>query len=449
MIPCCFSSRLRVKNFKQVFSAVDRLSLFDQRINSIMSESVDLNRSASIERTALKSTIHNWPSAFGIVLTIFLCCSPVEAVINQPPIANSGIDQGVEVGGTVHLDGQLSQDSDGNLKSYRWSQIKGQKVKLNNSKSAVASFVAPAAMPKKSSASTLIFRLTVTDNKNKKASDTVAINLVPCVAPKTMVNNICQLPTHNCTPPSVWQDGACRTPAVVVCNWPEVVQNQVCAIPSVSRAINDTGVVRCYDMDNRPIGCPVSIFPGQDAEFGRDAWFYDDRDGDAGFSFTKIDANGAELPLEATAWACVKDNVTGLVWEQKATDGGLRDVNNLYSHYGPDYNPSAQYQSASDALGYVNAVNQLGLCGAGDWRIPTVEELQGIVDFGIGYPGPTIDKRFFPATANYEYWTSADYPADSSQGWVVYFEDGRIFRDQRQQRYRLRLVRDSQLQASQ
>ena len=65
----------------------------------------------------------------------------------------------------------------------------------------------------------------------------------------------------------------------------------------------------------------------QDCSHGRDTTHNDNSDGHAGFSYTKLDSNGKPLPDQTvdyatTPWACVKDNVTGLIWEVKTDDGG-------------------------------------------------------------------------------------------------------------------------------
>ncbi|KJV07399.1 hypothetical protein VZ94_04770 [Methylocucumis oryzae] len=86
-------------------------------------------------------------------------------------------------------------------------------------------------------------------------------------------------------------------------------------------ALNDTGVTACSDYtDTR--SCPVNNFPGQDAEFGRDRLQFNDSNGVAGFNFTKIGPDGEALPVTATRWNCVKDEMTGLMWEVKTRDGG-------------------------------------------------------------------------------------------------------------------------------
>ena len=44
--------------------------------------------------------------------------------------------------------------------------------------------------------------------------------------------------------------------------------------------------------------------------------------------YTKLDAQGNELPKSASSWSCVLDNRSGLVWEVKTNDGGARDKDN-------------------------------------------------------------------------------------------------------------------------
>ena len=100
--------------------------------------------------------------------------------------------------------------------------------------------------------------------------------------------------------------------------------------------INDTGITACANATQNGLPCPVADFPGQDAEHGRDLTHPDPADGHAGFSFTKLDADGAPLPAAAPDWVCVRDNLTGLVWEVKSDDGGLRDKDWTYTWYNPD-----------------------------------------------------------------------------------------------------------------
>jgi hypothetical protein len=80
---------------------------------------------------------------------------------------------------------------------------------------------------------------------------------------------------------------------------------------SVCRMINDTGITwgGSYPSGNNA-GCTGETIGAQDCTNGADVTHNDNSDGHAGFSFTKISNNGAELPSTATLgsgageWAC-------------------------------------------------------------------------------------------------------------------------------------------------
>ncbi|UJS25750.1 Ig-like domain-containing protein [Thiothrix winogradskyi] len=195
--------------------------------------------------------------------------------------------------------------------------------------------------------------------------------------------------------------------------------------------LNDTGITTCSNASTNSLPCPQADFPGQDAESGRDAnqATNNDADGHRGFSFTKISSTGAELPASATAWSCVKDNVTGLMWEVKTDDGGLHDKDWTYSWYEPDGSKNSGNAgtqnggncgatSICDTSSYVQAVNGSGgWCGMSNWRMPTVDELFGITmldrDSSFLTAGKlAIDATYFPnststlMTAN---WTGYEF----------------------------------------
>lgn len=108
--------------------------------------------------------------------------------------------------------------------------------------------------------------------------------------------------------------------------------------------------------------------------------------------------------------ACVRDNVTGLVWEVKAANGA-RSGTNTYTNTG-----SGEPGDSSD---YVAIINAMQMCGFNDWRMPTVEELLGIVDFGVGGSGARIRTSTFPFTNTDFYWASNTYASDSTKAWSV------------------------------
>jgi len=204
-------------------------------------------------------------------------------------------------------------------------------------------------------------------------------------------------------------------------------------LPVITSKLNDTGITTCSDASTNGLPCPVSGFEGQDGEFGRDVTHNDDSDGHAGFSFTKLDANGNDLAASASEWSCVRDNVTGFIWEVKTNDGGLRDKDNSYTWYNStgindDGNAGTQNGGSCpdgnncDTEKYVQAVNATNLCGANDWRLPAVEGLRSIVDYSRY--NPAIDVNFFPNTSSTWFWSSSPTASGSNDAWLVHFNNG-------------------------
>jgi hypothetical protein len=230
--------------------------------------------------------------------------------------------------------------------------------------------------------------------------------------------------------------------------------------PSVLIGRNDTGIILC-GVEPKGIQPCVGTEPwGQDAHYGRDsmalgATLSKTGGGDAGFDFTKISNTGGELPLSATLgrgpndWACTRDNATGLIWEVKTTEAGdPRDQSHVYTWFdsnSPDGAPGARSGHcllfACDTEGFVEAVNRMGLCGASDWRLPTVRELREILHFGRYRPA--IDPDFFPNTKNSSYWTATPYARRSNKTWVVSLFKGSTGGADRMATSLIRLVRDS------
>jgi hypothetical protein len=136
--------------------------------------------------------------------------------------------------------------------------------------------------------------------------------------------------------------------------------------------------------------------------------------------YTKISNLGDDLPDSAVLgsrdndWACTRDKETGIIWEVKTADNDLRGQNNTYTNY-------PTYAADTNTLGYVNAVNQTGLCRFGDWDLPTVEQLQTLVN--PGYTTPKIDHFYFPNTQNICYWTATP-GGSSSEAQCLGFSTG-------------------------
>lgn len=221
-------------------------------------------------------------------------------------------------------------------------------------------------------------------------------------------------------------------------------------LTSTARAgrLNDTGQVRCYDAGAATgtvsVGTPnASITDGtfarQDCTRGlaaADAMGQMTKTGASsvkGRDYTKVANNGGALPASAalgagaTDWACTQDNLSGLVWEIKTSDGGTRDINKRYAW--------------SAAVAYVATVNALALCGSADWRLPTLKELTALVDYGAS-AAPVIDGTYFPnTTASPFYWTGTESAATASNAWYVSFNSGLTTEVAKTNAYAVRLVR--------
>ena len=208
--------------------------------------------------------------------------------------------------------------------------------------------------------------------------------------------------------------------------------------------LNDTGITQWSDTIVSNLTVTQAAFPGQDADHGRDAMaaagtLVKTGGGKAGFDFTKLDAVGQPLANQAatyaaTPWDCVRDNVTGLMWEVKTTTpSSLRNMNNVYTWYNSDpysnggnagtpaATPACNTGGACDTEKYVAAVNAAGLCGFSDWRMPKVDELYSLIDFSVPVPNLAIDNAYFPNAIANAYWSAAPYAGNAANAWSVLF----------------------------
>ena len=200
----------------------------------------------------------------------------------------------------------------------------------------------------------------------------------------------------------------------------------------------DTGITssQCYRAGTselstcalRPLtGTAYILNSQQDGMEGLDVTAPAAADGKLGFSYSEVpNPAGGDFPKTD----CIKDNITGLTWEGK-TASGVRTSTRTYTNLGD--------KISSDAAGYI--VNAQGLCGYGDWRLPTADELQSIVDYGAASPGPRVDTAWFLNATNSVFWSSSPYLAISGDAWTVNFNTGLIRNDALSSAYSVRLVR--------
>lgn len=188
-----------------------------------------------------------------------------------------------------------------------------------------------------------------------------------------------------------------------------------------------TGQTKCYN-DSVEIPCPSpgQPFYGQDANYTINP-----------MSYAKLDEYGNMLPDSAMSWSMVLDNVTGLVWEMKTNKDGQRnyldphDADNIYTWY--DSNPATNGGNAGDpgfrgnTESFIKALNDARYGGYSDWRMPTVQELAGIVNYGAVRKGdPKLDGRYFSDTPAGDYWSGITNAGITDRAWNVDFYGGTV-----------------------
>ena len=233
-------------------------------------------------------------------------------------------------------------------------------------------------------------------------------------------------------------------------------------LPALAANLNDTGITFCGDETTNTANCASvaadsGTHPRQDARYGRDAQTLTKiGGGEAGFDFTALNASGQPTTpgYGFTLHSCVRDNVTGLVWEVKTADGGLRDQKWQYTWYDSVHNYGGKPGTDSgttrcktsgrcDTEKYVADVKATALCGFTDWRMPTVKELHGIAHLGR-FSYPSIDPTYFPNTPSEHFWSGSPYASYSSLAWFVYFGVGGVGYGYRSGVSQVRLVRGGQ-----
>ncbi len=186
--------------------------------------------------------------------------------------------------------------------------------------------------------------------------------------------------------------------------------------------------------------------------------------------------------FEDNADGTISDNQTGLQWEKKVElDGSLNfanphDTDNYYRWSGTctvNTSKFCQPTSAAATLCAANAeggttgcdectggdgtcnqartawtwaadLNTASFGGHTDWRVPTLQELQGILDFAdmtspivnVAFEGPScggacadITSAACSCTQSYNYWAATTYAPNPLSAWIVFFSDGVQFAD--------------------
>ncbi len=369
---------------------------------------------------------------------------------NNPPIANAGIDQNVSEGTSVTLDASASSDSDGVIVSHEWFE-NGTLL------SSLQSF------SKIFDVGTHNITLEVTDNDGASATDTVVVvvesNSTSDTTPPTA--NI-TTPANNATnvafdtnitivfsediqpiqdgdivfKDSLNQDvnftssydGNTFTLNLIPnqnlaadTNYTITLENSIKDLagnnlvqvvhgfktedntpPTADLKVLKTGQTKCYKFDTHEEETCNESHKGQDGYYQK------------GLARSYSRANDI-----------VTDNVTGLHWQ----DDSIVATNEI------------TWQEAKDYC------QNLSLGGHNDWRLPSIEELESIIDYGrhggdIQGSIGAIDFIFENMkSSNLWYWSSTAYSFFALDMWIVNFYNGDDHATDKSNDYSIRCVR--------
>lgn len=333
----------------------------------------------------------------------------IQSSTDTLPVVNAGVDHSVFSGESIVLSGVMSSSvPNASPLAAEWRVDSGQMVTIDNPDAVQTVAIAPSV----NMATTLVFGLSVTDAFGNNVEDTLEVLVQP--QPLTLLNDT-----------------------------------------GVTQQANNTTVSNAHQ----------GLFPGQDGQRGQDRINANGAlekagQGDAGFDFTPLDDNGDPVTEPNATWQCIRDNVTGYVWEVKSEASGLTNMNNTYSWYQTSNNGGfAGELNGSDTSctlancntqDYVEAINAQGLCGFYDWRLPDHDELLSLLHLGQT-TSALIDTEYFPNSGSNGsdplwYWTNqpnADgVQGDSAQSsWALDFASGNDNFLNKQTAARIRLVR--------
>ncbi|MDG9949783.1 DUF1566 domain-containing protein [Acinetobacter ursingii] len=235
--------------------------------------------------------------------------------------------------------------------------------------------------------------------------------------------------------------GVCTVEASQAGNAKTLAASSVSASTTILPILTTTGISLCGNNDQNNVLCNAANLAellglGQDGEkqTGRK------------MGYEQLSVNNDH---------CIRDQVTGLVWEQKTADGKLRDKDWRYAWFNADAKTNdgqAGSQASASTCGntlascnttaYIEALNKNKYCGYSDWRLPTRAELANLVDYSTSQPA--LNAVFINTPFTDAYWSSTTSAKQNSKAWMADFKDGALSPNFKEYMGHIRAVRTAQ-----
>ena len=154
----------------------------------------------------------------------------------------------------------------------------------------------------------------------------------------------------------------------------------------------DTGQTKCYDSAGTTINCSGT---GQDGEL----------------------IAGATWPVSrftVNADHSVSDTMTNLTWVQ---DGNLP---------GPAACVPTVAKNWLATQSYINCLNTNYYLGKSDWRMPNINELRSLINYGMTKQSSGLNSSGFTGIKDLDYWSSTTSASSPASAWTVSMAGGGI-----------------------
>jgi hypothetical protein len=153
-----------------------------------------------------------------------------------------------------------------------------------------------------------------------------------------------------------------------------------------------------------------------------------------------VKADLAKDTTDSTYWVCAVNHTSA----SAGTFADDRTANPTYWRQ-TVWTASAANLTTPSTMTWANSITNceaLEYAGYTDWRLPNLNELQSIANYGLA--SPAINGTYFPNTQSNYYWSGTTYANDTGVAWVVVFGSGAVYAVNKANGYYVRPVRSSQ-----